>query len=137
MYNSSGERVREGYYDKNEPLTGTLEEKFENGRLSKSVNYEEGLRSGLTQTWYTNGQLKSQTRYENGRKSGPTLTYLENGEPDAATKAALIQLAREAEAAKADSIQQAHNEALELRRVLIEHHKQDSLRKEQERHMFD
>lgn len=126
QYGTTGEKVREGYFDEGELFTGTVEERFDNGTLRRSVAYEACFREGPTQTYYPNGQLKTWTRYSRGQPAGPTRHYLENGTPDAATKAALAESEAALAESEADSVQVAH-QALALQ------HRQDSVRKAAER----
>ena len=112
-YDAAGNPTREAYHENGKPYTGSLEELFDTDTLKSSNSYEQGMRAGLSQTWYANGKLRSQTPYRDGRQSGPTMHYLETGEPDLATRIALDQ--------------STSQHAVAVRRATITFHQADSL----------
>ena len=63
----------------NKKFTGTRESHHENGKLSSSVEYVEGVRNGMAREYYENGTLKLEMRYENGKKQGKVTSYDEKG----------------------------------------------------------
>ena len=132
QYGPTGQKIREGYFNEGQPFSGTLDEQFDNGKLSSSITYEDCFREGPTQTWYPSGTLKTWTQYHRGEQAGPTRQYLKNGEPDEATKVALAQQAAERTAEQADSTKQAQQVAVARQRQLLEHHVQDSVRRANE-----
>lgn len=119
-YDAAGNPTREAYYENGQPFTGSVEELFDTDTLKSSDSYEQGMRAGLSQTWYASGRLRSQTRYRDGRQSGPTMHYLETGEPDLATRTALGQM-------RADSINQAQTKDLATKQAVAARRRQDSL----------
>lgn len=126
-YGSDGSQ-QATYYVHNEPCTGTVEERYANGKLRRSVEYYQGMRSGLTQYWFPSGQLKSQTPYRYDKPDGATITYSENSEPAEVTQAAPAKSAAAALQARADSAQNASQYAVTVRRATTTLHRADSLR---------
>jgi len=50
--------------------TGPWEERFTNGTLSGSGNYEDGEKHGQWAYWFRNGRLKATGGYANGQLTG-------------------------------------------------------------------
>jgi hypothetical protein len=50
----------------NEPVTGTVEEFYENGQLKERRNYRDEVREGLGEMFHENGQLTESGIYKNG-----------------------------------------------------------------------
>ena len=54
----------------NEPVTGTVEEFYENGQLKERRNYRDGVREGAWEYFHPNGQLWSRGNSKDGRPEG-------------------------------------------------------------------
>ena len=61
------------------PFTGTVEARYENGKLEHEISYKNGKIEGLAKEYYPNGKLKSEENYVDGQLNGKAITYYENG----------------------------------------------------------
>jgi antitoxin component YwqK of YwqJK toxin-antitoxin module len=59
-------------YDQNtnEPITGIVEEFYENGQLHVRRHYKEGKRDGVHEEFHVNGQLSNRGNYKDGKQDG-------------------------------------------------------------------
>ena len=67
------------FYYKNEPFTGVLEAKYENGVVSERTHYLNGKRNGLRKKWFKDGLLSFQSTYVEGKQHGISKTWWSNG----------------------------------------------------------
>jgi len=65
--------------DEKKKYTGTRESHDENGKISSSVEYVEGVRHGMAREYYKDGTLKLEMVYEHGKKQGRVVSYDEKG----------------------------------------------------------
>jgi antitoxin component YwqK of YwqJK toxin-antitoxin module len=75
--------VRDGityHQDTNEPITGIVEEFYENGQLKVRQYYKDGKGDGLHEGFYTNGQLEFRQTYKDGKVDGWWESYHINGQ---------------------------------------------------------
>ena len=54
---------------------------FDSGVLSFEVQYTNGLRDGISKTWWVNGNLRSQYSYEKDALQGKQFQYYQSGLP--------------------------------------------------------
>ena len=68
-------------YDQNtnEPITGIVEEFYENGQLHVRRHYKEGKRDGVHEEFHVNGQLSVSGNFKHGKKDGIFEYVGENG----------------------------------------------------------
>jgi antitoxin component YwqK of YwqJK toxin-antitoxin module len=65
--------IRDGityHQDTNEPITGTVEYFFDDGRLERRESYKDGERDGLWDSFYEDGQLQWRRNYKDGEDYG-------------------------------------------------------------------
>jgi len=76
--------VRDGityHQDTNEPITGIVEEFYENGQLWFKGKFVDGKREdGIKEHFHENGNLSRRTTYRDGKPNGPTEMFYPNGE---------------------------------------------------------
>jgi len=56
--------------DEENPYTGKIVAKYENGNKKWEVNYKNGIKEGIQIDWYENGEKKMEGYYKNGKKEG-------------------------------------------------------------------
>ena len=56
--------------DTNELVTGIVEEVRDNGQLERIVNYIDGKKDGLYESFHENGQLRFRSNYRENHKDG-------------------------------------------------------------------
>ena len=61
------------------PFTGTVEVKFDNGKVQGLLEVKNGLLDGTGVTYYPSGKVKSKENYKNGYEEGINTIYYENG----------------------------------------------------------
>ena len=61
------------------PFTGTVEVKFDNGKVQGLLEVKNGLLDGKGVTYYPSGKVQSKENYKNGYEEGINTTYYENG----------------------------------------------------------
>ena len=64
----------------NEPVTGTVEEFYENGQLKERRNYRDGVREGLGEMFHENSQLSTRGGFKSGRADGLWERFYEDGQ---------------------------------------------------------
>ena len=64
---------------KKSPKNGLVQTYNEDGSISASINYVEGIRHGLASDFYTDGKLRAEIDYVNGVKEGMAKWYHKNG----------------------------------------------------------
>ena len=74
--------IRDGityHQETNEPITGIVEEFYDNGQLWTRWNYKDGKQDGLFEFFHDNGQLQERQNYKDGEYavSGSSLTKRE------------------------------------------------------------
>jgi len=52
------------------PYTGKIIAKYENGQKKWEVNYINAIKEGIQTDWYPNGEKMLKGNYENGKKEG-------------------------------------------------------------------
>jgi len=76
-----GEEGAELYYALNPPYTGWAKEMYDNGQVSRLVQFKRGKQDGLRIDWWGNGQKMTQGRFIEGKRHGlQTSWYLEKGQ---------------------------------------------------------
>ena len=66
--------------DSDEPFTGSAVEFHKNGQLLSKINYKDGKRDGLFETFFSeNGQLKFRKNFRDGKKDGLAEIFHKNG----------------------------------------------------------
>ena len=63
----------------NEPVTGTVEEFYENGQLKERRNYRDGVREGAWEHFYLNGQLWGRGKLKDGKPEGFSEVFYDHG----------------------------------------------------------
>jgi len=63
----------------NEPLTGVVFMKYDNGQLMYERNYEGGLLDGLCKAWHENGQLSSEGSFKKDELNGVVRAWFSDG----------------------------------------------------------
>ena len=56
--------------DEENPYTGKIIAKYENGDKKWEVNYKNGIKEGIQTDWYANGEKMLEGMYKNGSKEG-------------------------------------------------------------------
>jgi len=56
--------------DEENPYTGKIVAKYENGNKKWEVNYKNGIKAGIQIDWYANGEKMLEGVYINGKKEG-------------------------------------------------------------------
>jgi len=78
-----GKKYREGSSKSsvihNESFFGLVTYFFENGKISKTETYDEGVLDGDYSEFYDSGNLKESGKYEDGKREGIWKTYYETG----------------------------------------------------------
>ena len=64
----------------NEPFTGSVIEKYDNGQLTGKTAYKAGKPEGSSELYYENGQLKFKGTFRDGKQVGRYSHYYENGQ---------------------------------------------------------
>ena len=75
--------VRDGiryHQDTNEPVTGIVEEFYEDGQLLSRKNYIDGKEDGPYELFYENGQLNTRGNYIDGKEDGLFEEFYRNGQ---------------------------------------------------------
>jgi antitoxin component YwqK of YwqJK toxin-antitoxin module len=62
------------------PFTGTAFELYANGQLLGEVNFQEGLRHGVSQGWYPTGQREFENHLEGDVGHGLSQSWYESGQ---------------------------------------------------------
>ncbi len=66
--------------DSDEPFTGSAVEFHKDGQLLSKINYKDGKRDGLFETFFSeNGQLKFRKNFRDGKKDGLAEIFHKNG----------------------------------------------------------
>ncbi|CAM3313458.1 tetratricopeptide repeat protein [Aequorivita lipolytica] len=52
---------------------------YDNGKVSRELEFKNGQYAGAYKTYFYNGQLKEEFEHENGEYQGPTISYYANG----------------------------------------------------------
>ena len=60
------------------PFTGTVEARYENGKLEHEISYKNGKIEGIIKSYYPNGKLEEEQTYKNNVRDGITKRYYEN-----------------------------------------------------------
>ena len=50
-----------------------------NGQLESRIEYKDGLKDGLSETFIENGQILTSKNYKDGQKNGLVESYYEDG----------------------------------------------------------
>ena len=58
------------HQDTNEPVTGIVEEFYDDGQLEQRTTYIDGKEEGLSEVFYENGQLWFRGNYKDGELDG-------------------------------------------------------------------
>ena len=61
------------------PYTGKIIAKYENGQKKWEVNYEQAKKEGIQTDWYPNGEKMLEGMYEGGKRVGTWISWDENG----------------------------------------------------------
>ena len=64
------------------PYTGRVVSYYENGQLSESGKYIDGIKEGSFVTYHENGQLRTSENWKDGNRDGIHERYFENGQLD-------------------------------------------------------
>ena len=78
----SKKQVRDGIVyvvNENQPFTGKLISKFDNGQIEVSEQYRNGQADGPQISYYSNGQIKEKVTFQMGKPVGDYARYYENG----------------------------------------------------------
>lgn len=78
--------IKEGVtYDQstNKPITGVIQEFYDDGQLKISATYRDGIRNGIKETFYDNGQLESRITLRAGLGHGVWEKFTRVGSIDA------------------------------------------------------
>ena len=67
------------HQDTNEPVTGIVEEFYENGQLQSRENWKDGKEEGLSEMFWDNGQLWWRRNYIDGKQDGLRESFHRNG----------------------------------------------------------
>ena len=79
-----GEEGEELYFAPNPPYTGWVKEMYDNGQVSRLVQFKRGKQDGLRIDWWGNGQKMVQGRFLEGERHGlQSSWYLEEGQKQA------------------------------------------------------
>lgn len=62
------------------PKNGLVHTYNEDGSVSASINYKDGIRHGVATDFYTDGKLRAEIDYVNGLKEGTAKWYHKNGQ---------------------------------------------------------
>ena len=62
------------------PFTGTVEVKYDNGKVQALMEIKNGLLDGKTVTYFPNGKVQSKENYKDGYEEGVNIIYYENGQ---------------------------------------------------------
>lgn len=65
--------------ENNQPITGTVYKKYQNGSLKIECYYKNGLKNGVFRTWYENGNKHIEVSYINNVINGYSRKWYENG----------------------------------------------------------
>lgn len=65
-----------------EPFTGTVISKYDNGQLMLKENYKDGKKNGFKREYEKNGQLSSERNYKGGKLHGTQKYYTSYGQLD-------------------------------------------------------
>jgi antitoxin component YwqK of YwqJK toxin-antitoxin module len=65
--------------DEENPYTGKIVAKYENGNKKWEVDYVNGIKEGIQTDWYPNGEKKLEGMYINGKKYGVWIVWDEKG----------------------------------------------------------
>ena len=65
--------------DEENPYTGKIIAKYENGEKKWEVNYKDGIKEGIQTDWYPNGEKMLEGMYKNGKKEGTWTMWDKNG----------------------------------------------------------
>ena len=70
------------YYEVNEknPFSGTVVEKYSNGKIQKELHYKVGERDGTWTVWNDSGQKMEELNYRNGQEHGRFTWWSYNGQ---------------------------------------------------------
>ena len=74
--------IRDGityHQETNEPITGIVEEFYDNGQLKGRGNFKDGKPDGLHEWFHGNGQLFSRGNFKDGKEDGLFEHFDENG----------------------------------------------------------
>jgi hypothetical protein len=67
------------FYHNSQKYTGTIFEEFDNCMISK-FEVKNGIKNGISKTYFENGNVKSFSEYKNGLLDGLTINYSESGD---------------------------------------------------------
>ncbi len=67
------------YYYNNNPFSGYILSKYENGTPEEKSGYLNGKKEGISFEWFPNSSLRSERFYTNGEKNGIHYGWYENG----------------------------------------------------------
>ncbi len=75
------ELIKDLVYEKGEdtPLTGFVENKWQNMNIKENTEYKNGLKNGTSKEYYKNNILKQEGHFFNGKKNNLWTTYNEKG----------------------------------------------------------
>ncbi|MDC0067926.1 hypothetical protein OAL10_03905 [Gammaproteobacteria bacterium] len=62
------------------PFTGISFENHDNGQIKERINYKDGEKEGLWESYHENGQLEYKLNYKDGKVHGLEEWYSEDGE---------------------------------------------------------
>lgn len=77
-YYISGNKSSEGNILNKKP-DGAWSYWIENGQLTKSVTFKEGMKDGPYKSWYENGNKNAEGKYVNDQRDGDWIFYNEDG----------------------------------------------------------
>lgn len=78
FYNPNGNKVSEGFFNKDGMRNGLTKYFYENGQLSSEQTYLEGDLHGVKKSYYINGTLSEEINYTNGEQDGYLKSYFQN-----------------------------------------------------------
>ena len=61
------------------PFTGSTLSYHSNGQLESRIEYKDGLKDGLSETFIENGQILTSKNYKDGQKNGLVNSFYQNG----------------------------------------------------------
>lgn len=63
----------------NQPITGIVYKKYQNGTYKIECEYKNGLKNGYFKTWFENGNKELERNYKNDLANGSSKIWYENG----------------------------------------------------------
>ena len=63
------------------PKDGVITECYEDGAKMSEITYEQGVKNGISKSWFSNGQLKEERGYLNDRFHGAYRVWAKTGLP--------------------------------------------------------